>query len=57
MTDIGAKGRVKPGGYLRALLILAICLAAAYWAVTTLFPAELHQTGQWLHAKMGSLLK
>lgn len=57
MTDIGAKERRKPGSYLRALLILAVCLGAAYWAVTTLFPVELHQTGQWLHAKVGALLK
>jgi hypothetical protein len=57
MTNIGTNGRRKPGSYLRALLILAICLGAAYWAVTTLFPAELHQTGQWLHAKIGALLK
>jgi hypothetical protein len=57
MTNIGTKGRRKPGSYLRALLILAICLGAAYWAVTTLFPVELHQTGQWLHAKIGALLK
>ena len=56
MTYIGAKERRKPGS-LRALLILAICLAAAYCALTTLFPVELHQTGQWLHAKVGALLK
>lgn len=57
MTLIGANGRRKPGRYLRALLILAICLGAAYWALVTLFPVELHQTGQWLHAKIGALLK
>jgi hypothetical protein len=57
MTYIGANGRRKPGGYLRALLILAICLGAAYSALITLFPVELHQTGQWLHAKMDALLK
>ena len=57
MTYIGAKGRRKPGSYLRALLILAICLGAAYWGLITLFPIELHQTGQWLHAKIGALLK
>jgi hypothetical protein len=54
---MGAKGRRKPGGYMRALLILAICLGAAYWALITLFPVELHETGQWLHAKIGALLK
>ena len=57
MTFIGANGRRKPGRYLHALLILAICLGAAYWALVTLFPVELHQTGQWLHAKIGALLK
>jgi len=57
MTYAGTKGRTKPGSYLRALLILAICLAAAYWALVALFPVELHQTGQWLHAKIGALLK
>lgn len=57
MTYINARSRRKPGSYLRALLILAICLGAAYWAVTTLFPAELHQTGQWLHTKVSALLK
>jgi hypothetical protein len=57
MTYIGTNGRRKPGSYLRALLILALCLGAAYWALITLFPVELHQTGQWLHAKIGALLK
>jgi hypothetical protein len=57
MTYIGTNGRRKPGSYLRALLILAICLGAAYWALITLFPVELHETGQWLHAKVGALLK
>jgi hypothetical protein len=57
MTNIGSNGRRKPVSYLRALLILAICLGAAYWALITLFPVELHQTGQWLHAKIGGLLK
>lgn len=57
MTYMGTRGRRKPGSYLRALLILAIFLGAAYWALITLFPVELHQTGQWLHAKVGALLK
>lgn len=57
MTNIGDNARRRSGGYLRALLILAICLGAAYWALITLFPVELHQTGQWLHAKIDGLLK
>jgi hypothetical protein len=57
MTNIGDNTRRRSGGYLRALLILAICLGAAYWALITLFPVELHETGQWLHAKIGALLK
>jgi hypothetical protein len=54
---MGGKERKRSGSYLRALLILAICLGAAYWALITLFPVELHETGQWLHAKIGALLK
>jgi hypothetical protein len=57
MTNIGDNARRRSGGYLRALLILAICLGAAYCALITLFPVELHQTGQWLHAKIDALLK
>ena len=57
MTPIGAKGRKMPGSYLVALLALAISSFAAYWAVTTLFPVELHQTGQWLQAKFEALRK
>ena len=44
-------------GRLPALLIFVVFGAAAYWALTTLFPAELHQTGQWLQAKFEALLK
>jgi hypothetical protein len=55
MTSVGAKGHKKPGSYLFALAVLAICGFAAYWAVTTLFPTELHQTGRWLHAKYEAL--
>lgn len=50
-------GRRNSGSHLRALLILASFLGAAYWALTTLFPVELLQTGQWLHAKIVALLK
>lgn len=57
MTYIGAKGQKKPGRYLFALLMLAICAAAAYWALTTLFSAELHQVGQWLQVKFAALRK
>ena len=51
----GYKGRRRPGGYLFSLAVLAICGFAAYWAVTTLFPVELRQTGQWIEAKFESL--
>jgi hypothetical protein len=53
----GAKARRKPGQSLRALLILAIFGFAAWWAVTTLFAVELHQTGQWLQVKYDALRK
>lgn len=53
----GHKGRRRSGGYLFSLTVLAICGFAAYWAVTTLFPVELRQTGQWLEAKFESLRK
>jgi hypothetical protein len=55
MTYIGAKGRKKPARHLFALLVLAIGAAAAYWALVTLFPVELHQVGQWLQAKFDAL--
>lgn len=54
MTYIGVKGRKNPGYWL-ALLVFAMCAAAAYWALTTLFPTELHQVGQWLQAKFAAL--
>ena len=57
MTYLGASGRKKRGGYLFALLMLAIFGFAAWWAVTTLFPVELRQTGDWLHAKFEALRK
>jgi hypothetical protein len=55
MTYIGAKGRKQPGHGWFALLVLAIGAAAAYWALTALFPDELHQVGQWLQAKFAAL--
>ncbi len=57
MTRVDVGGRRKPGGYWPALLVLVVFAAAAYWALTTLFPAELHQSAQWLQAKFGALLK
>ena len=55
MTYIGAKGQKKPGGQVLALLVFAIGAAAAYWVLTALFPAELHEVGQWLQAKVAAL--
>jgi hypothetical protein len=57
MTYIGAKAQKKPKSYLFALLVFALCAAAAYWALTALFPVELQQVGQWLHAKFDALRK
>ena len=48
-------GRKRSGHYLFALAVLALCAFAAWWAVTTLFPAELRQTGQWLQTKLETL--
>lgn len=49
------QGRKKPGEYLFALAVMAVFVVAAWWTVTTLFPVELRQTGQWLQAKVESL--
>lgn len=57
MSELGAQGRKRCGGYLFALVVLVICAYAAYWSLTTLFPAELQQTGQWLLAKFEALLR
>jgi len=52
MTYIGARRRKQSRGSVLALLVFAACAAAAYWALTALFPDELHQVGQWLLAKI-----
>lgn len=57
MSELGARGRKRRGGNLFALVVLVICAYAAYWSFTTLFPAELQQTGQWLQAKFEALLR
>jgi len=55
MTYRGSTRQKKSGHSLFALLVLAIGAVAAYWALTTLFPVELHQVGQWLQAKFAAL--
>jgi hypothetical protein len=47
--------RRRPGQYLFALAVLAVFAFAAWWAVARLFPVELRQTGDWLHAKYEAL--
>jgi hypothetical protein len=51
----GAHARKKPGEYVFALVVLALFAFAAWWAVTTLFAVELHQTQQWLQAMFEAL--
>lgn len=57
MTYRGSTRQKKSGHSLFALLVLAIGAAVAYWALTALFPAELHQVGQWLQVKFAALRK
>jgi hypothetical protein len=35
--------------------MMAVFAVAGWWTVTTLFPIELHQVGQWMQAKFESL--
>jgi hypothetical protein len=47
--------RDRQGRGLLSLAVMAVFLFAAWWAVTTLFPTELRQTGRWVSAKLESL--
>ena len=57
MTYIGAKAQKKSARYssVFALFVFVLGAAVAYWALTALFPAELHEVGQWLRAKFAAL--
>ncbi|MFC5570615.1 hypothetical protein ACFPN1_11145 [Lysobacter yangpyeongensis] len=56
MTHLTArKPAPRRGGYLFAVATLLLAAVAACWALTALFPYELHQVWYWLLARFQAL--
>lgn len=47
--------RKAPGEFRFAWVVFLAAGVAAGWAITTLFPVELRQTGRWLQAMFDAL--